>query len=132
MTASIPERLGYLALAVATIAVGLSVHFAGTVLPSPVRDVPGDALWAVMVVWWMGVLAPRAPLWARVGAALAICVLVEASQAVRTPGLDAIRRTTPGHLVLGSDFDPRDFAAYAGGVVAAAIGERVIRRAFRR
>jgi hypothetical protein len=30
--------------------------------------------------------------------------------------------------VLGSDFDPRDLAAYAAGVVAAAAADRALRR----
>jgi hypothetical protein len=40
------------------------------------------------------------------------------------PVLDALRRTTAGHLALGSGFDRRDFAAYAGGVLAAVLLER--------
>ena len=46
-------------------------------------------------------------------------------------GLDVVRSTTVGHLVLGSGFDPRDFAAYAGGVLAAVTCELLI-VAFRR
>jgi len=52
-------------------------------------------------------------------AALAVCFDVESSQQFHTPMLDAIRRTVPGHLVLGSGYDPRDFVAYAAGVFAA-------------
>jgi hypothetical protein len=38
---------------------------------------------------------------------------------VHTPALDAMRRTTAGHLVLGSGYDARDLAAYALGVLLA-------------
>jgi hypothetical protein len=55
--------------------------------------------------------------------ALGVCFAVEASQAYHTPGLDALRRTTIGHLVLGSDFDAWDLAAYTLGVLAAVLLE---------
>jgi hypothetical protein len=42
--------------------------------------------------------------------------------------LDALRRTTAGHLALGSGFNRRDLAAYAGGVLAAVLLERAIER----
>jgi hypothetical protein len=82
------------------------------------------------MTWWVGAVAPGAALRARAAAALAVCWAVEASQLVHTPRLDAFRATTPGHLVLGSGFDPRDLAAYAGGVLAAYALERALRRAY--
>jgi hypothetical protein len=42
------------------------------------------------------------------------------SQAFHTPWLDAMRANRLGQLVLGSGFDPRDFVAYAIGIVGAA------------
>jgi hypothetical protein len=112
-------RVRYLVLAIGTIALGLMVHFAGGVLAPVFRDILGDALWAMMIVWWMGVVAPRLPLRTRGLAAFAVCVAVELSQRSHTPLLDALRRTVPGHLVLGSGYDPRDVLAYAAGVVVA-------------
>jgi hypothetical protein len=117
-------RARYVALALGTIALGLVVHLRGAMLPADVRDVLGDALWAMMIVWWTGALAPRATLATRGLAALAVCFAVELSQRLHTPTLDAIRGTTAGHLVLGSGFDPRDLAAYTLGVVAALLLER--------
>jgi hypothetical protein len=37
-----------------------------------------------------------------------------------------LRATRVGHLVLGSDFDPRDLAAYAVGVAFAVMMERTV------
>jgi hypothetical protein len=111
----------YLVFAIGTIAVGLTVHLGGSFLPPIFRDLLGDALWAMMIVWWMGVAAPQLPLRSRGLAALAVCVAVELSQRHHTPWLDALRRTLPGHLVLGSGYDPRDFPAYAVGVVVAVV-----------
>jgi len=120
------RRVRYLVLAIATIAVGLALHL-GSVVPPAARDVLGDALWAMMMVWWMGVLAPRLPLRTRALTALAVCVAVELSQRYNTPALDALRRTVPGHLVLGSGYDPRDFLAYAlGAALAALLARRLV------
>jgi hypothetical protein len=119
---SIPvRRLTYVLLAVSTITVGLVVHFQGAALGRLVRDVLGDVLWAAMIVWWVGAVAPRVSVLARAVAAFAVCAAVEASQAVHVPALDAVRATRVGHLVLGSDFDLRDLASYAIGVAAAAL-----------
>ena len=113
----------FLALACATIAVGLVVHLHGAALAPTARDVLGDALWAMMIAWWAGVLAPHARLAVRSMASFAVCAGVEVSQLYHAPALDAARATTVGHLVLGSGFDPRDLAAYAAGLALAALLE---------
>jgi hypothetical protein len=114
----------YVALAVGTMALGLAVHRGGGALPPALRDVLGDALWAAMVSWWIAAAAPALRVSRRASAAIAFCFAVEFSQLYHAPALDAIRRTTAGHLVLGSGFDPRDFAAYAAGVLATVLLER--------
>jgi hypothetical protein len=81
-----------------------------------------------MLAWWAGALAPARPLRVRAAAAYAACAAVELSQRYHAPALDAARATPLGRLVLGSDFDPRDLAAYALGVLAAAALERAARR----
>jgi hypothetical protein len=120
MTPTTRRRAAYALLALGTIAVGLGVHFGGSALAPVARDVLGDALWAAMIAWWVGAIAPEGRIGARSAVALVACLAVEASQLIHSPGLDAVRGTRLGHLVLGSDFDPRDLLAYAGGVVAAA------------
>lgn len=119
-------RARYVALALLTIAVGLLVHLSGSALGPVARDVLGDALWGAMMVWWTGAVAPDARLAVRSAVAYAICTAVEVSQLYHTPGLDAVRATKLGHLVLGSGFDPRDLAAYALGVGAAALLEAAV------
>jgi Protein of unknown function (DUF2809) len=117
-------RMRYFALAVGTMALGLAVHRRGSLLSPTVRDVLGDALWAAMVAWWIAAAAPALRLPWRATIAVAFCFAVEFSQLYHTQALDAIRRTTAGHLVLGSGFDSRDFAVYAVGVLAAVLLER--------
>lgn len=114
----------YVGLALLTIVVGLFVHRGGTPLGGAARDVLGDALWAMMIVWWAGAIAPGVNLWIRGAAALALCFAVELSQRFHTPALDALRRTTVGHLMLGSGFDLRDFLAYTAGVLVAVVLSR--------
>jgi hypothetical protein len=119
------SRGRYAVLAGVTIAAGLAVHFAGGRPPTSAwRDILGDALWAAMMLWWIGVAMPRAHPAARAAAALAICFAVEFSQLLHAPWLDALRGSAVGHLVFGSGFDPRDLAAYAAGVLIAAFLDR--------
>ena len=121
-------RARYIALALGTMALGLGVHWRGGFLNSTLRDVLGDALWAAMVAWWIGAVAPGASLRTRAAAALALCVGVEMSQLYHTTVLDALRNTTAGGLLLGSGFDPRDLVAYTLGVLLAVILERAVMR----
>ena len=112
-------RLSYLALAIATIAIGLAVHWHGASLGPVLRDIVGDALWAAMIFWFVSALLPNVRLGARGIVALCICFAVEAGQLIDSPALDALRNTDAGHLVLGSGFDPRDFMSYSVGVFVA-------------
>lgn len=128
MPSPLRVRLGFVALALTTIIVGLVVHWRGTLLPATLRDLLGDVLWAMMIAGWIGAMAPRARLASRAGIALAICWVVEFSQLYHTPTLDGWRGTTLGQLVLGTDFDARDLGAYALGVLTTVILERVLRR----
>ena len=114
-------RSRYIALAFATIIVGLTVHLHGGALPPAARDVLGDALWAMMVTWVISAIVPNVALPWRAAAAATVCLVVEFSQLVDQPALNAIRRTAVGHLVLGNSFDPRDLVAYLAGVIASVL-----------
>ena len=112
-------RPTYLVLSIATVIAGLTVHLHGTGLPAALRDILGDALWAVMIFWLVSLAAPTIAVSWRAALAVAICFAVELSQLLEDPVLEAVRGSTLGHLVIGSDFDARDLVAYSGGVVAA-------------
>jgi len=100
-------------------------------LTGAARDIAGDALWAVMMTWCVGVVAPRMRLLRRGLVAVGICWAVELSQLIRFGAIDTVRRTTIGHLFLGSGFDPRDLLAYGAGVATAMLLERIVRSAGR-
>lgn len=119
-------------LAIGTLALGLLVHQAGLVLTPAGQDILGDALWAMMIAWLVGAAVPRAPRGRRAAAALALAWAVELSQLLDAPWLDGWRRTTLGQLTLGTDFDPRDLAAYAIGVLAAVLLELALVRGWHR
>lgn len=121
-------RAIYSLLAIATIAIGLIVHLHATTLPPALRDMTGDALWAMMITWWISALVPSARSVVRGAVAWTICGVVEVSQLYHAPTIDAVRATLPGRLVLGSGFDPRDLAAYAIGVIAAVLLDRIFIR----
>ena len=98
------------------IALGLASRRYPGWLPAFVGKYPGDALWALMVFLGCSGCWPRASTSRIAGLAFAASCLVEFSQLYRAPWLNALRATTPGHLVLGSTFAWPDIAAYAVGV----------------
>jgi hypothetical protein len=121
------SRFSYVILALVTIAAGLVMHRATLPFGAVTRDMAGDALWAMMMVWWIGALRPRTSPGLKGAIALGICILVETSQLIHGPVIDPIRASPLGHLVLGSGFDPRDFVAYAiGAVLAGTIDGRLM------
>lgn len=114
-----PRRAAFLALAGGTIAVGLVLRQLRGTLPHVAADILGDVLWAAMIAWLVGGVAPTMRRTTRGAFALVICWSVEFGQLYHGAPFAAWRDTTLGHLVLGSDFDPRDLVAYALGVLAA-------------
>jgi hypothetical protein len=115
-------------VALACVVIGLGVNRLGVGLPPRLRDATGDALWALMMFAWVGVLLPLYGVRARAALALGICWAVEFSQMYHTRTLDAWRATTLGRLVLGVGFDARDLAAYAVGVLVGVALTLALRR----
>ncbi len=128
MTPTTRARAAFAALALGTILLGLLLQRTRAMLPPMTADILGDALWAMMITWLAGAIAPGVPRRRRAIAALGVCWAVELSQRYHAPWLDAWRATTLGHLTLGTDFDPRDLGAYALGVLAAYLVEPALFR----
>jgi hypothetical protein len=116
-------RLTYLLLAALVIPLGLGVR--AVRLPADAGGPLGDVLWAVELYLVLRALAPRLPPRRSAAVCLLLATLDEASQAIHTPWLDAIRATTLGHLLLGRGFVWLDLLWYALGTAAAwALDER--------
>jgi Protein of unknown function (DUF2809) len=87
---------------------------------------PGDALWTIVVFLLLGFALPRVSTLKVTAIALFISYTVEFAQLYRAPWLVAIRSTTIGHLILGSDFGWGDLAAYTVGALIALVVETLI------
>lgn len=118
-----PERRPLLQVGatVAVIALGLASRAFPQFVPAALGKYPGDALWAMMIVFALGAIATRMRTWPLALIALLICFAVEFGQLVQTPWLVALRAHPLGHLVLGSAFGWIDLIAYAAGVAIAAL-----------
>ena len=121
------SRWLYAAAVAATIAAGLGSRAVAASLPWWLAKNAGDALYATMVFFGVGFVAPRLATRTAAAIALAFCVAIECSQAVHTPWLDAVRETLPGRLVLGQGFHAFDLVCYAIGVALGVVVELVLR-----
>ena len=128
---AIRSRWWYAAAVAVTIAAGLGSRAVASALPWWLAKNAGDALYATMVFFGIGFVAPRIRTSTAAAIALAFCTAIECSQRIHTPWLDAVRDTLPGHLVLGQGFHAFDLACYAIGVALGATLELGAARARR-
>jgi hypothetical protein len=84
-------RVNFVAAAVLTMATGLFVYTNGALLGPIAHDMLGDGLWAAMIAWLAGAMAPDTRVAVRGAAAYAFCVGIELSQLYHAPTLDAPR-----------------------------------------
>jgi hypothetical protein len=114
------SRLLYALLAVGVVAAGLLWRSGLFPLPQWLSNNGGDALWALMVFVGFGFLLPRASTLTVALLALGVAWGVEFSQLYHAPGIDAVRVTIPGRLLLGNTFNWPDLIAYAVGIALGA------------
>jgi Protein of unknown function (DUF2809) len=105
------------------IMLGLASRRYPQILPAFLDKYPGDVLWTIVVFLLLGMVLPRASTWKIAGLALVISYIVEFGQLYRAPWLVAIRETTIGHLLLGSEFVWGDLVAYTIGAAIALLVE---------
>jgi uncharacterized protein (DUF1810 family) len=117
------RRSLYAAWTAVVICAGLASRSDFVGLPPFLAKYAGDALWALMVFLGIALLVPTRSTATVAGLALAVSCAVEASQLYHAPWLDAIRRTTLGHLVLGDTFAWGDIGAYLVGITVGAVAE---------
>ena len=117
---AIRSRWRYAVAVAVTIAAGLGSRAVASALPWWLAKNAGDALYATMVFFGVGLIAPRIRTSTAAAIALAFSAAIECSQAYHAPWLDAVRDTLPGHLVLGQGFHAFDLVCYAIGVALGA------------
>ena len=119
------RRLAAAALGVITVVAGLAVH---ALLPdSVVTDVAGDALYALLIVLGVIVVAPRMRSLAVGAIALVWCAGVEIFQLSGLPVRWA-EHVPPVALVFGTGFDARDLLVYAASIAVAVGVDALVRR----
>lgn len=105
---------------IGTIGLGLASRKFPMLFPAVLGKYPGDALWAQMVYWLVGLCAPAASVTKVAIYSLAISYTDELSQLYQAPWINQIRATTPGHLILGSHFSWIDLVSYTIGIALVA------------
>lgn len=124
MTSLARRRVALIVVAVVVVVGGLTVH---ELADGWAGAFAGDALYAVLMVVLVAVVAPRAPSALAGALALAVCVGVELLQLTSVPA--RLSATIPGvELVLGSTFQVTDLLAYAIGSLVAASTDLLVRR----
>lgn len=94
--------------------------------PYFLKKYPEDALWALMVLLGFGFLFPKHKTHYCAVYALLFSFGIEFSQLYQVNWLNEIRKTTLGHLVLGSGFDAMDFLAYSFGILLGVLVEYLL------
>ena len=83
------------------------------------RDASGGAAYVIFWSAFAMLLRPFLSIWKVVLWVLALTCTLEVLQLWHPAWLEAIRRTLPGRLVLGTTFDPFDFPPYFAGAAIA-------------
>ena len=126
-------HLPYLLAIAVVIPLGLSTRAAAVPWPAFVTEHGGDALYASMAYLGFRMLRPGAAPVIALGLGLGACYAVELLQLYQAPWMQALRKTPPGRLVLGSGFLWLDFARYTVGALGAwALDRQVVNRSVRR
>jgi len=121
------SRFLHVLFLIIVIAAGLASRKYPQLFPSCLGKYPGDALWALAAFVLWGLILPQATTMKVAGLAFLTSFLDEVSQLYHAPWIDAIRNTTPGHIILGYSFAWYDILAYVVGILAGIILESLIR-----
>ena len=121
------SRLRYASATILTMILGLLTRSRWMPRPNFVAEFGGDALWALMVFWIAGFLFPTIPTARAAVVAGGFAALIEFSQWLHTPWLDALRANRFARLVLGQGFLWSDLVCYATGIAIGVLLEPALR-----
>jgi hypothetical protein len=114
------KRAWYAVAVMATIVFGL----ASRQVPA-VGKYPGDALWALMVFFGAAILLPRLSSSRLAVVSFGFSCAIEFLKLNQHPVLVSVRHSTLGHLVFGQVFSWQNLVAYAVGISAGVVLERL-------
>jgi hypothetical protein len=114
-----PKRSAIVYLAMIGLTAWLALHMRRYALghQASAADFAADTLWALVVFSAIGLFFPTISTWQSTSWAFIIPALFELGHWFHVPCLDAIRGTSLGLVVLGTEFVLADFACYAAGAL---------------
>ncbi|MEI6141900.1 MAG: DUF2809 domain-containing protein [Mariniphaga sp.] len=110
------KRFLYIIATLIVIILGLASRKLSNHLPEIINRYMGDALWALMIYIYVGIIFRKLPIKRVAISSLLFCYMIELSQLYHAPWIDQIRNTRLGGLVLGFGFLWSDILAYTMGV----------------
>ena len=122
------SRSAWLGISIALLGTGLVWRLVPLGLGSFPLKYGGSVLWGAMVYGISAALLPSRSIAATATFAGAAALATELLRLLHQPWLDAFRLTLPGALLLGRIFSPWNLVAYALGIGAAALCERLAAR----
>ena len=122
------NRFLYIPVALIVILSGLASRKEAAHLPEIVNMYLGDALWALMIYVYVGIIFRKLSIKRMAFFSLLFCYLIELSQLYHAPWIDKIRNTTLGGLILGFGFLWSDILAYTMGVGFGVLVELAIQK----
>ncbi len=123
----LPRRLILLLVLVVLAVAGYWLRFYAPISPEW-RDYSGGAAYVVFWILVYAFLRPTAPAFPVALAVFLVTCCLEFLQLWHPAWLEAIRRTLPGRLVLGTTFEWSDFPPYAVGAVIGFVAMRLLTR----
>lgn len=118
------SRLLYAGIIALVVAVGLPTRLIPEFLPDFMVNYLGDALWALVIFLFIGLLLPNARTRTVFLLALAVTWGIEFSQFYQADWINAIRAYRLGGLILGYTFLPSDLLMYLCGIGAGVVLEK--------
>jgi hypothetical protein len=113
------QRVNYLIIILTIILLGL---FSRTVTYIPLCI--GDVLYASMIYFMVRFLLLKTSKLKIAWITITICFAIEFSQLYQSDWIIAVRKTVPGHFILGQGFLFSDLIAYTFGILTAFILDR--------
>ena len=122
------HRLRYVLLIFATLILGLASRKFSYFLPWWMAKNAGDVLYATLIYWLIGLLAPTLSTLRTATIAILFCFGIEFLKFCTVPWLVAARQSIAGALVLGHGFHVSNLVCYTLGVALAVAIEKLLRR----